>query len=553
MRRNPKIVSLGPGAAYAAAGLTPNRPPLDEVVYAMDHSPGFLRAHGISRWTAEDYVANRIGKGGFAHAFALPNGTVLKVTDDEDDAAVARYIMEQTAERGEPHVGLPRIFDVKELRVKSRQDEMSAWKLRKGPAPLYAIVMERANSMEDASFDEGFERAMGDVWAGVVWLESHGFTMRDLHRGNIGRTEDGRAVLIDFGSGSNTRGDKRPFELAENPGRPGKYVGYHGAARRFDRPTDFGKLRNLDFGPGFYFATDRGDAAGYGSNVYRVEIELKNPIFILFDEVDEALVKRLQRALRIDDEAMSFGREDGAHPIAYIFELVRTLVEVGQISPKGLRDYLVKIGYDGAIVDPEVVNDAHRRAGSSKADVAHSYYIAVFSPEQILSWERDVEGDVERARTRGLASNARRRGLPSARRIFDECFDVIDEMFPDFGSCELHHDEAAASDNGAGFERQYGYCMDGDPIVIAFAAKIEDAPEHNVRGLMRHEFGHALDFRYGKEALERKLGRRLPDGVERRADAIAEAVFGDPIEYDCNLVQCIDCGGRSPRPRSLPR
>jgi len=147
-------------------------------------------------------------------------------------------------------------------------------------------------------------------------------------------------------------------------------------------------------------------------------------------------------------------------------------------------------------------------------------------------------------------SAAKRSGLSMSQRIFDECFDVIEERFPDFGDIELHEDEKAGSDNGAGSERQFGYCKDGDPIVIAFAAKIEKLPVENIRGLMAHEFGHALDYRYGNK-LGSMLGVRLPDGVERRADAIAKAVFGETIKYDERLIQCVDCKGTSPRPRRL--
>lgn len=144
-------------------------------------------------------------------------------------------------------------------------------------------------------------------------------------------------------------------------------------------------------------------------------------------------------------------------------------------------------------------------------------------------------------------------GLYNARRAFDKCFDIVEARFPDFGECELHEDERAGSDNGAGSERQFGYCKDGQPIIIAFAAKVEQLPEHNIRGLMRHEFGHALDFRYGRRPLEKVLGVKLSPMTERRADQIAEAVFGEPIEYDQKLIQCVDCGGVSPRPRRLPR
>ena len=145
----------------------------------------------------------------------------------------------------------------------------------------------------------------------------------------------------------------------------------------------------------------------------------------------------------------------------------------------------------------------------------------------------------------------RREPLSMVRTCFDECFDRIDEAFPDFGACELHEDEAAADDNGAGSERQFAYCMDGDPMIIAFAPKSRDLSKANLHGLMRHEFGHALEYRYGVAELEKRLGK-LPETVERRADVIAERVWGDPIVYDHRLVQCVGKDGVHPRPKHLP-
>lgn len=140
--------------------------------------------------------------------------------------------------------------------------------------------------------------------------------------------------------------------------------------------------------------------------------------------------------------------------------------------------------------------------------------------------------------------------MPNVRAAFDECFDALKEQFPDFGALELHQDEKAGGDNGHGSERQFGYCMDSKPIRVAFAAKTEDMPVANIRGLMAHEFGHALDYRYG-DKLGKMLGQRLPVGVERRADAIAKAVFGRTIKYDGRDIQCVACQGKSVRPRRL--
>jgi hypothetical protein len=135
---------------------------------------------------------------------------------------------------------------------------------------------------------------------------------------------------------------------------------------------------------------------------------------------------------------------------------------------------------------------------------------------------------------------------------FDEAFDVIEERFPDFGEIEFYEDSKAGADNGAGAERQFAYCQDGKPISIAFAPKAKSLPRSRLVGLMRHEFGHALEYRFGVKELERRLGRRLPGEVERRADAIAESVWEEPIVYDKKFVQCVGVKGTSPRPRHLP-
>ncbi len=150
---------------------------------------------------------------------------------------------------------------------------------------------------------------------------------------------------------------------------------------------------------------------------------------------------------------------------------------------------------------------------------------------------------------------ARNKGsaMPQVSAAFAKYFDKVERIFPDFGTIELHEDEAAGSDNGHGSERQFGYCAEAngsDPITITFAEKTEALPSRYIDGLMAHEFGHALEYRYGVPALEKRWGK-LPTSIERRADKIAEHAFGHRIEYGENDVQCIGCGGKPTRPRRL--
>lgn len=147
-----------------------------------------------------------------------------------------------------------------------------------------------------------------------------------------------------------------------------------------------------------------------------------------------------------------------------------------------------------------------------------------------------------------LAGNGR--VMPKVQASFHRHFDKVEREFEDMGTVELHEDDAAGADNGAGSERQFGYCMDQKPIIIAFASKTEMLPKKYIDGLMAHEFGHAIEFRFGRKALEEKWGP-LPDSIERRADKIASLTFGVPIEYGKLDIQCIACGGKKVRPKRL--
>lgn len=375
-------MSLGPGAASAAAGLTPNRPPVGDIATALSEAPVFMEKLGLRRATVAELEKRILGVGHYAYAFSLDSGLVLKVTDDPDDARVSSFVKLAQDEEG-PIEGLPYIVDVVSLPGVYEANETEP----ADPRYLYAIVMERVVPARElfpkerratirealrefaTGYDSGEfiltrseEKFLDPIKHALSWLRHHNINVTDTHVGNIGTAAGDRPVIFDFGHGS--------------------------------------------------------------------------------------------------------------------------------VSPA--------------------------------------------SPQVRVEMTRNGSAD-----------------LVKARKVFDECFDIVEQMFPDFGDCELHHDERAGGDNGAGSDRQYGYCQDGDPIVIAFAAKVEELPVANIRGLMRHEFGHAIDFRYGKQ-LGRMLGIRLPAGVERRADVIAEAVFGDEIRYDSRLVQCVRCQGVSPRPRKLP-
>ena len=104
-------------------------------------------------------------------------------------------------------------------------------------------------------------------------------------------------------------------------------------------------------------------------------------------------------------------------------------------------------------------------------------------------------------------------------------------------------------------KRGYGVAMDHTKgkYEIRFAKKILVAPVHRADGLLRHEIGHIVDMIIPSKKLDSwALGRqvRLPSTPERRADAIALAIWGTPLRYDEDLVQSTT-EGVAVRPKHL--
>jgi len=150
----------------------------------------------------------------------------------------------------------------------------------------------------------------------------------------------------------------------------------------------------------------------------------------------------------------------------------------------------------------------------------------------------------------GLPPNPLTPNPSSAKREFNALFAALGHLFPDFGTLTLIED-AAAHDGG----RHYAYCgrSNHGAMEIAFASAADDHLEpENMRAMMAHEMGHALDFRYGKNRLVEMLGVVLSSDAELRADQIAEAVFGFPIHYDAKHAYLQTTKpGVYPRPKGL--
>jgi len=94
------------------------------------------------------------------------------------------------------------------------------------------------------------------------------------------------------------------------------------------------------------------------------------------------------------------------------------------------------------------------------------------------------------------------------------------------------------------FKKKRGFAVcfyrGGSCCHLKFSPKILKAPLHRADAILRHELCHVLDFVIDGPALDSwalHQGIQLPSTPERRADALAMAIWFEPILYDKELVQ----------------
>jgi hypothetical protein len=602
----PKLVSLSP-STQAAAGLTPNAA-MYAIQEALLAAPEFMTHLGIDEtWvratSSGDVVkwpSRVLGSGMYALVYALPDESkVLKVTEDAQDAQVAKLILDAGGEIR----GLVRVFDVVALPRDYRGHHPSGAK-RGGEGKFWGLVVERVqrksrrvpsllpmahDALQGTVYwtDESRARLLtafrkaatsgspgkADLAYGWLWLHDRGYDIGDLHDGNVGWSPARhQAVLIDFGFGEGPGPEVRIVKnLTPNRATLGDIQKALLAAPNFLArlgltEADVAGLARLKLGEGHYaqayalpnglvlkITDDEADA-----RVCKLVLERGNgkPGLPFIQSVHRLPMTVTENETYPDEERPIF---------AIVMETVSPASKTGMSRTlAGVQPRLLGEAVLYPSMEPGLPSDEARafvkqirkgihwlaRYGVAVIDLHHNNfgYASGKRPVIIDFGHESLREDFEMTPIK-MATNGRT-SMSHVRVAFDECFESIERAFPDFGELELHQDEKAGGDNGHGSERQFGYCMDGDPIRIAFAAKTDDLPEANIRGLMAHEFGHALDYRYG-EKLGKMLGQRLPEGVERRADSIAKAVFGRTIKYDGRDIQCVACQGKSVRPRRL--
>lgn len=145
---------------------------------------------------------------------------------------------------------------------------------------------------------------------------------------------------------------------------------------------------------------------------------------------------------------------------------------------------------------------------------------------------------------RARLNPAHKRPSQRVQACFDALLSSVQEQYPSL-SCTLRVDSKAGQRDGQACARAYAFCEDLDDgsFRIAVAAKMNDADDSRVEGLLRHELAHAVLLHGGDM-----------EHTERDADEVAEELFGSPLFYDDEDVQTTDQsapGARRPRPAYL--
>ena len=440
------------------------------------------------------------------------------------------------------------------------------------PGDLLKEAMFVADDQYD--IDEVGMLYLYDLVHGWEFMDSRGFGTTDLHTGNVGWDSEGNAVILDFGLSTSQSSEEPPeMSMAENP----KIVGFSSlqpkSGLKFNPRPSHHRLRELVPNQATLSMRDRDELL---RRVRELDA-LEERALRAYEARDYALAER------IDAEYAQRADELEGLAAELMEDLVEEDVEPGEWNkhpmgpghtpgPEGATDLTAEL----ASLYDEYLNDTspHSRFESpehfrstpfplrTREDVlayltlhtieaAHGRPVDVVDKDLLVSAAKDAHE--RRAELRGRIKSMKPNPSTSIDEVFDEAFDRIEDTFPDMGTVEFWEDPAAGADNGAGADRQFAYCKDGNPIAIAFARKATTLGREQLVGLMRHEFGHALEYRYGVAELERRLGVRLPDKVERRADAIAEAVWREPVVYDERFIQCVGKNpGVRPRPAHLP-
>lgn len=332
-----------------------------------------------------------MGTGRNGSAFRTPDGLIIKITTDPNEAVSAERL------QGEQCEYIHHIHEVSQVdeQVWIILQEGGLEKLPQEYCEEFDIAMEiietigaghalrvgDAEDIKEVMIKSGHRdlcmlvaEVMKKFDVGGMLREVKQFGLSaDFHSGNI-MMRAGRPVLTDLG----THGDA-PGSMVES--FDGQVVAvFHGSHSYISQlkpvMSQKGLGKGTDLGPGMYFSTSIDDAKKFGPNVYQARVNTDKLMKISATMTPD--MDRFRKALHIEDEFLESG--EGLWPT--IIGLAESLVDVGQYTwPQLMKFIQNKMGYNGIYVPNEVARDAPGN-NSAKGD-----YVIVFDTTQVLDWQ----------------------------------------------------------------------------------------------------------------------------------------------------------------------
>lgn len=222
----------------------------------------------------------------------------------------------------------------------------------------------------------------------VEELSSNGVLYADYKGDNLGK-RNGEYVVLDVGGKSDDTTTPPKLEGVGRVNEEDERKGT-GVIRAYRGSVGFKGLSithsgGSDYGPGLYFATNVEDTRPFGPTVTTWDLTVNNPIHVLKNE-DPNLTKKLQKALRIEDEFVTGGWHD-------LMGITSEIVQIGGPSWAKIMNYLKKLGYDGIYV---------HGPKDAKGD-----YVAIFDVAQAKRVTDDTTGPKEGFNQMGRPNLAR--------------------------------------------------------------------------------------------------------------------------------------------------
>lgn len=152
---------------------------------------------------------------------------------------------------------------------------------------------------------------------------------------------------------------------------------------------DLSKSKKADYGTGIYLASTEAGTYGYGSHLYKIELNLSNPYLVDNSEQSKEIGKIIAKKADVLDYI-----EPEQHPFLAVCDLLNM-----SDGPSAITKAVLKAGYDGLIISQEILRERGTKANTD--------YIIAFSEKQITKIEKMDSGNIKETLEKAIVNTLR--------------------------------------------------------------------------------------------------------------------------------------------------